>query len=113
MRKPRMSKVREYARARALGHHERAAGLHATSVNFDAAQRRVILELTSGYMIGIPITQFPEIQHASDAELAKGEVLGGGAQLHWESLDADYSVPALIHSAVGAKSIARLAKRNQ
>jgi hypothetical protein len=34
-------------------------------------------------------------------------VLGGGTILHWEALDADYSVPALILSTVGATDIAR------
>ena len=103
----RSRKAREYARAEALGRRERAAGLHATGVHFDAAQRRVVLELTSGYTFGIPIARLPEIRNASDAELAEAEVLGAGTLLHWESLDADYSVPGLILSAVGTKSIAR------
>lgn len=103
----RSRKSREYAAARALGERDRAAGLHATGVHFDAAQKRVILELTSGYIFGIPIARLPEIRDASDAELGEAEVLGAGTLLHWETLDADYSVPALILSAVGTKSIAR------
>jgi Protein of unknown function (DUF2442) len=100
-------KSREYAMARAAAERERAAGLHATGVHFDAAKRRVVLELTSGYIFGIPVARLPEIRDASDAELAEAEVLGAGTLLHWESLDADYSVPALILSVVGTRNIAR------
>lgn len=103
----RSGKSREYAVARARGDRERVAGLHATGVHFDAIHRRVVLELASGYIFGIPIARLPEIRNASDAELAEAEVIGAGTQLHWESLDADYSVPALILAVVGRKNIAR------
>jgi hypothetical protein len=103
----RSAKDREYAVAEARGRRERAAGLHATAARFDATNRRVVLDLTSGYSFGIPVARLREIRDATDAELREAEVVGGGTILHWESLDADYSVPALILSAVGTKDIAR------
>lgn len=106
-RAERSRKSQEYAAARALGERERAAGLRASGVYFDSAGRRVILDLISGYSFGIPLARLPEVSRATDAELAEVEVLGAGSVLHWESLDADYSVPALILSAVGTRSIAR------
>ena len=100
-------KAREYVAAEALGRRERAAGLRANRAHFDRATRRVVLDLISGYSFGIPLARLPEVSRATDADLAEVEVLGGGSVLHWESLDADYSVQALILSAVGTRSIAR------
>ena len=79
----------------------------ATSAHYDAAGSRIIVELTTGYLLGIPLTQFPEISDASPTDLSAVEVLGAGNILHWESLDADYSVPALIGAAVGRTRAAR------
>lgn len=103
----RAHKTREYAAAIALGKRERAAGLRAQRAHFDAASRRVILDLISGFSFGIPLARLPEVSRATDAELGEVEVVGAGSILHWENLDADYSVPALILSAVGTKDIAR------
>ena len=100
-------RAREYAAAERLGRRERAAGLRAKRAQFDPMGRRVILELISGYSFGIPLARLPEVSRATNAELAKIEVLGGGSVLHWESLDADYSVQALILAAIGTRSIAR------
>jgi hypothetical protein len=101
------AKTREYAAAEARGRRQRAAGLHATAVFFDESRQRVVLELTSGYSIGIPLARFREISHAPLAQLREAELVGAGTALHWESLDADYSVPALVLAAIGTKDIAR------
>jgi hypothetical protein len=106
-RTARSDRAREYSVAESRGRRERAAGLHAVAVRLDEAQRRVVLDLTSGYTFGIPLARLPEVRDASLAELRTVELSGAGTILHWESLDADYSVPALIMSAVGTKAIAR------
>jgi hypothetical protein len=100
-------KATEYASARRVARRERAAGLRARSAFFDADRRRVVLDLVNGYSVGIPLTQFAEIRKASDSALRDAEVVGAGTILHWESLDADYSVPALILRAIGTNDIAR------
>jgi hypothetical protein len=53
-----------------------------------------------------------EISAAAPRELEKVEILGGGNVLHWESLDADYSVPALVLDLVGPRLLAREAARS-
>jgi hypothetical protein len=103
----RSRKHKEYATARAVARRERAAGLRAKGAYVDADRRRVVLDLISGYSVGVPLSQFPELRGASDTLLREAQVIGGGTILHWDSLDADYSVPALILRAVGTKDIAR------
>jgi hypothetical protein len=87
----------------------------AASARYDDAGKRVLVELTSGFLFGIPLAQLPEIASAPRSSLAAVEVIGAGNILHWESLDADYSVPALLVSAMGsvraAKEFARMGGR--
>lgn len=80
---------------------ERTAGLRATSARYDRATRRVVMELVNGYSVGVPLQNLPQIAGAPVAHLQQAEVIGAGSILHWEVLDADYSVPALIIDALG------------
>jgi Protein of unknown function (DUF2442) len=92
---------------------ERAAGLRATSARYDRPTRRVVMELVNGYSVGIPLQNLPQIADAPIAHLQQAEVIGAGSILHWEALDADYSVPALIIDALGrsfaVRELARVA----
>jgi len=101
------SKDREYAAAERRGAKIRAAGLLASSATYDRAVGRVVLELINGYSVGIPLARLPEIASASARELAAVDVVGAGSILHWEALDADYSIPALITAGVGTAGAAR------
>jgi hypothetical protein len=81
--------------------------LRATSARYDSTNQRIIVELKNGFLVGIPLARFPEIANARHAQLAEVEVLGAGNILHWECLDADYSVPALVVAAMGRTQAAR------
>lgn len=83
----------------------------ATAAWYDTAARRVVMELGGGYQVGIPVARLREIARANPTELQAVELLGGGHVLHWESLDADYSVPALVLELVGPTALAREAAR--
>jgi hypothetical protein len=97
---------REIAEARARGAQMRAAGLAATSVRYDAARRRIVLELTNGNLFGVPVSSLANIAGATDADLATVELLGENI-IHLESLDADYSVAGLVMNAFGSIAAAR------
>jgi hypothetical protein len=98
---------REYAAAKRRGNAERAAGLRAVNAHYDRASRRVVIELINGIQLSIPLHRLREIESAGQNELEAVEVIGAGSVLHWESLDADYGVPALILSAIGKSAVAR------
>jgi hypothetical protein len=103
----------EITRATGRGERTRKAGLLATSARFDRVTRRVVIELSNGYAMSVPIISLPELRVASDSQLAQVDVLGAGGILHWDALDADYSIPALILGAIGkgtaARELARIA----
>ncbi len=70
----------------------------ATAVKFDADNMWVIL--TDGRQLGIPLAYFPRLAKASPAQRKRYIVSGGGIGLHWDELDEDISVPALLAGQV-------------
>ena len=54
------------------------------------------LELADGRQLGVPLAYFPRILRASPAERNKFILSGGGTGIHWDHLDEDISVAALL-----------------
>ncbi|MEO5857962.1 MAG: DUF2442 domain-containing protein [Pyrinomonadaceae bacterium] len=70
----------------------------ATAVRFDADNMWVML--SDGRQLGVPLAYFPRLAQASAAQRKKYIVSGGGIGLHWDELDEDISVPALLAGRV-------------
>jgi hypothetical protein len=66
----------------------------ATHLRFDADIMWV--ELADGRQLGVPLAYFPRLLRASPAARNKFTVSGGGTGLHWDDLDEDISVAALL-----------------
>ncbi|GGA97944.1 DUF2442 domain-containing protein [Allosediminivita pacifica] len=66
--------------------------ISATEVRFDEAN--MWLSLSDGRTLGVPLTWFPRLLAAEPAQLERVEITPFG--LHWEDLDEDISVPALL-----------------
>ncbi len=66
----------------------------ATSVTFDGDNMWVML--SDGRQLGVPLSYFPRLANASTEQLANHLISGGGVGLHWEDLDEDISVRALL-----------------
>src|ERR1700722_6033758 len=66
-------------------------------VSAKCAARRRSLEVafTNGVTILIPLDWFAALRHATRQQINRCEVDEGGAGLHWEALDADYSAETL------------------
>lgn len=89
--------------ARARERRERKQGLRASTVCYDKASRRVILELTNGYLFAFPVRSVPSLNGATTPQLAEVQLDPSGSGLRWESLDVDLSVPGLLLSALGVE----------
>lgn len=50
-----------------------------------------------------PVSQAPALTGASDQNLSEIEILGKGAGLHWEKLNADLSIASLVIDIFGRK----------
>jgi hypothetical protein len=66
----------------------------ASGVRFSADTLHV--RLLDGREISVPIEWFPRLRDASVAERKKWRLIGKGVGIHWETLDEDISVAALL-----------------
>jgi hypothetical protein len=66
----------------------------AKQVRFDADTMWV--DLVDGRTLGVPLAYFPRLLNAAPAQRMKYVVSGGGTGLHWDDLDEDIDVPALL-----------------
>ena len=87
--------------ARSREARARRRGLRATSATYDRTTRRVVLELTNGYLFAFPIGAIPALKAATPSQRAAVEVDPSGGALRWDEIDVDLSVPGLLFSAVG------------
>jgi hypothetical protein len=93
----------------------RAARMHeprAAAVRYDRRAERVVVELTNGCIFAFPPKLAQGLGNATADQLSQVEILGAGSGLHWDSLDADLSVPDLLAGLFGTKAyMARRAGR--
>jgi len=66
----------------------------ATSVTFDSDNMWV--ELADGRTLGVPLAYFPRLLGATDQQRQAYVISGGGTGLHWDQIDEDISVKALV-----------------
>jgi hypothetical protein len=71
--------------------------ISATDVRFD--EDTMWVSLADGRTLGVPLAWFPRLMAASPEDLARVEISPFG--LHWEALDEDVSVPALMAEVPG------------
>ena len=84
-----------------------ATAPRAKSVRYDAVLGQIVVELVSGCTFMFPprIAQF--LEDATDEQLAEVEMTPFGFGLHWESLDADYTVSGLLAGRFGTARFMR------
>ena len=87
-----------FARANRAGRQAAKMEPRAARATYRARDNALLIELTNGAAIAIPVKLIPGLKRASPNDLRSVEVLGRGGGLHWENLDLDLSVPALVSS---------------
>ena len=76
---------------------------YAVSAEYDAPQNRLVVNLSSGVIIMVPVHLIQELAGADPEALTKIEISLSGLALHWPSLDADVYVPGLMQGEFGTK----------
>jgi hypothetical protein len=66
----------------------------AKNVTYDADN--LWIELTDGRQLGVPLACFPRLLNAAQAQRENCVISGGGTGLHWDELDKNISVRALL-----------------
>ncbi len=74
-------------------------GLRIKTVFIDKESDLMILLLTNGKIIKSAISIFSRLSVASQKQLNKYRLIGGGIGIHWEELDEDLSLKGFIKDA--------------
>lgn len=77
-----------------------SSSLKATRVHFDSDKFSVYL--SDGRVIGVPLAWFPRLLHSNEDQREKVRISSRG--LHWDALDEDISIAALI-AGLGDQSV--------
>ncbi len=93
----------EIEAARQRGRVEEETEPRARSARYDRKTGRIVVELRNDCIFAFPARRAQGLENATDDELAEVEVLGLGYGLHWESLNEDHAVPALLAGIFGTR----------
>ena len=77
--------------------------LRAIAAYYDADAKLVIVRLRSGAIFSFPPNIAQGLCGAKAEDLAQVEITPMGDGLHWETLDADFSVAGLLAGIFGTK----------
>jgi Protein of unknown function (DUF2442) len=87
-----------FASASRAGRQAAKTQPRALHVAYSPRKHALRVQLTNGAEITLPVGLIPGLKRASPREVRAVRVLGRGGGLHWERLDLDLSVPALLSS---------------
>ena len=57
------------------------------------------VDLLDGRTISVPLTWYPRLLHATEAQRDNWQVAGGGFGVHWPDIDEDLSTEGLLRGA--------------
>lgn len=104
----------EWAAAEERGRVVAETEPHARLARYDRETGLLVIELTNGATFAVPAKHLQGLQQATSEQLAAVEVGIGGYALHWEELDADFTVPGLLAGRFGtAAYMSQFRKRKQ
>jgi len=72
----------------------KSANVLASKVWFSNDMLYILLQ--DGREIGVPLLWFPGLRKATKEQLNDWRLIGNGVGIHWESIDEDISVSALL-----------------
>ena len=75
----------------------------AISARYDRRGARIVVVLSNGLELSVPIRLAEGLVEASASDLAIIEISPTGLGLHWPKLDADLYLPALLEGLLGTR----------
>lgn len=68
----------------------------ARAQSVELSEDTLVVELTDGRVVSVPLTWFPRLWYGSDEERTDFEIIGDGEYIHWPQLDEDLSVSGIL-----------------
>ncbi len=75
----------------------------ATSARYDRRSARIVVSLSNGLELGVPVHLTQGLAGAKAADLSEIEITPTGLGLHWPRLDADLYLPSLLEGLFGTR----------
>jgi hypothetical protein len=75
----------------------------ATSARYDRQRARIVVTLSNGLQLGVPVDLAQGLAGAEASDLKQIEISPTGLGLHWPKLDADLYLPALMNGVFGTR----------
>ena len=85
------------------GEQEFKSQPHAASAEYDRESNTVWVYLTNGCTFGFPPALIKELKEASAREISQVTLSPLGNALHWDDLDAHYSIGGLLAGVFGTR----------
>lgn len=73
-------------------------GGHALAAAVWFTDTALNVRLLDGRELAVPLEWFPRLRDATETQRAEWRLIGRGVGIHWEDLDEDISVAALLRS---------------
>ena len=94
---------RQFEEATKRGQEALRTKPRAKSAYYDAGNGRIVVELLNGCTFVFPAHLAQGLRGASGQDLAEVKVMPLGFSLHWEKLDADFTLEGLMAGRFGSK----------
>ncbi|MGH8227255.1 MAG: DUF2442 domain-containing protein [Steroidobacteraceae bacterium] len=76
---------------------------HAVSARHDRRTARIVVGLSNGLELGVPVDLAQGLAGARPSDLAEIEISPTGLGLHWPRLDADLYLPGILNGVFGTR----------
>jgi len=76
----------------------------ATAVQAVVSADALVVELSDGRTISVPVAWYPRLSHATADERSHWRLIGEGRGIHWSDLDEDISVEDLLAGRASGES---------
>jgi hypothetical protein len=73
--------------------------IDATAVDVTVTDDRLTVTLADGRELAVPLSWFPRLSEATEAQRRNWRFIGRGQGIHWPEVDEDISVASLLRAA--------------
>ena len=76
----------------------------ATAIRYINNAERISLDFADGFSLVFPTSKIKELRNAPPSEIRKGALTENGDAIHWDNLDAHYTVTGLLFGRFGTSA---------
>lgn len=94
---------RQYIEATRRGKEYLEKAPKASSARYDAKSRRIVIDMTTGVTLMIPVSLIQGLQTDDEKALADFNLMADGTEIHWETLEAQFYIESFLKGVFGTQ----------